>query len=271
MPEGDALFRTARTLHRALAGKTVTRFESAYAHVAAAAVDAPVVGRTIDGVRAVGKHLLIELSGGLVLRTHMRMNGSWHIYRPGERWQLSPRLRRLLLATDDFVAVGFSIPVAELETAAELHRDPALRRLGPDLLSPAFDEDEALRRLRARPERAIGEALIDQSVMAGAGNIFKSETLFLTGIDPFTPVGRLAEARLRALIDTARRLLAANVTPDAGIGIVTTGNRGRGRRLWVYHRAGEPCRKCRSAIVFTRQGLDARPTYHCPRCQPRVD
>src|SRR4051794_20300099 len=167
MPEGDTLFRAARPLHRALAGKVVTRFDSAYAHVTAAAVDHPVVGRTVESVSAAGKHLLIRFSGDLVLRTHLRMSGSWHIYRPAERWQAPAREMRVLVATSDFVAVGFSVPVAELASASAVERE--LRRLGPDLLGETFDEDEALRRLRARPERELGEALLDQSVVAGAG------------------------------------------------------------------------------------------------------
>src|SRR2546423_6380287 len=184
MPEGDTLHRAARTLARALNGKTVTRFDSAYAHVTSRAVDEPVVGRTVEEVRAIGKHLVLRFSGGLVLRTHMRMSGSWHIYRPGERWQRPGAAMRVLVETADFVAVGLDVPVVELERG----ESRALRRLGPDLLAPDFDMGEALRRLRARPERAVGEAILDQSALAGAGNIFKNETLFLCGLSPFTAV-----------------------------------------------------------------------------------
>jgi endonuclease-8 len=273
MPEGDTIFRAARTLARALAGKTVTRFETAYAHVARVDVDHPVVGRTIEEVRAVGKHLLMRFGGGndgeaLVLRTHMRMNGSWHIYRPGERWQRSPAAMRVLVGTTDFVAVGFDVPVAVLETADEAARDAEVARLGPDLLGPTFDEDEALRRLRARPERPIAEALIDQSAVAGAGNIFKSETLFLCGVSPLAPITSLDDERLRRLLATARRLLGVNVAPGARGGITTHGGLRREDRLWVYGRAGRPCRKCGTPIVLRRQGVHARLTYSCPRCQP---
>jgi endonuclease-8 len=270
MPEGDSIFRAARTLSRALAGKTVTRFDTAYAHVAGAAVDHPVVGRTVEEVRAVGKNLLIRFSGSLVLRTHMRMNGSWHIYRPGERWQRSPSAMRVLVETADFVAVGFDVPVAVLETEGELARDGAVARLGPDLLAATFDEEEALRRLRARPERSIGEALLDQSVMAGVGNIFRSEILFLCGVSPWIAVGALGEETSRQVMATARRLLARNVRPDARGGIVTreTLRRGPDDSHWVYGRAGRPCRRCGTPIEVRRPGPAARPAYFCPRCQP---
>jgi len=270
MPEGDSIFRAARTLARALTGKRVTRFESAYAHVAHADIDAPLVGRTIEEVRAVGKHLLMRFSGSLVLRTHMRMNGSWHIYRPGERWQRSPEAMRVLLATADFVAVGFDIPVAVLQSETALARDPDLTRLGPDLLGGSFDEDEALRRLRAHPERPIGEALLDQSVLAGVGNIYKSETLFLCGLSPFTAVAGLTDPALRAVVTTAGKLLATN-TREATPGRIVTRRTLRARpsdSLWVYGRAGRPCRRCGTPIVMRRQGPAARVAYFCPKCQP---
>jgi endonuclease-8 len=276
MPEGDSIFRAARTLARALTGKTVTRFDTAYAHVARVDVDTPVAGRTVEEVRAVGKHLLLRFSGDLVLRTHMRMTGSWHIYRPGERWQRPPSAMRVLVETADFVAVGFDVPVAALQTAAALARDEEIERLGPDLLGASFDVEEAIRRLRARPEREVADALLDQSAMAGAGNIFKSETLFLCGVSPFAAVGTLDDAPIRKLVETARRLLAANVseTPGRTGGIVTyrslrsaSAGARRGDSHWVYGRGGKPCRRCGTPVAFRRQGPNARVTYFCPRCQ----
>lgn len=274
MPEGDTIFRAARTLHRALAGSPVVRFESAYAHVAAAAVDRPIVGRVVERVHAVGKHLLVTFSDHLVLRTHMRMNGSWHIYRVDERWQRPARDMRVLIATAEFVAVGFNIPIASLHTAAALARNEDLRRLGPDLLGAAFDEEEALRRLFARPDRAVADAILDQSVMAGAGNVYKSEALFLCRLSPFAPVATVGEDRLRALVTTTRKLMRANVVDGKGDGIVTyhgfrrTTHRGdAAERLWVYGRVGRPCRRCGTAIELRRQGPHARSTYFCPRCQ----
>ena len=184
-------------------------------------VDTPLVGRTIERVESQGKHLLMSFSGDLVLRTHMRMSGSWHIYRPDERWQRPPRDMRVLVATETFVAVGFNIPVAEFETTHTLQRAESLGGLGPDLLSPAFDAADAHRRIRRHPLEAIGPVLLNQRIVAGIGNVFKSETLFLCGIHPFTPVGRLTDDQLANVLETGRRLLGANVLPTSKEGITT--------------------------------------------------
>jgi len=274
MPEGDTIFRAARTLDRALAGKQVVRFETALAQLARVDDDGPIAGRTVTGVRSVGKHLLVELSGDLVLRTHMRMAGSWHIYRPGERWQRPRASMRVVLETADFQAVAFDVPVAEFRTGRELARDPALRSLGPDVLDAGFDEQDALRRLRARATLAIGDALLDQSALAGIGNVFKNEVCFVERVHPFTPISALDDVTLLGLVRTARRFLGMNVLESSGGGMVTyTGLRRTTRRgdpsarLWVYGRAGEPCRKCGERIVLQRRGPHARTTYFCPRCQ----
>jgi endonuclease-8 len=275
MPEGDTIFRAARTLHRALAGSLVTRFESVYPQLTRVDDDTPLAGRTIERVESQGKHLLMRFSGDLVLRTHMRMSGSWHIYRPNERWQRPPREMRVLVATEPFVAVGFNIPVAEFETTHTLQRDDALGSLGPDLLSPQFDEAEALARMRRHPAEEIGPVLLNQRVVAGIGNVFKSETLFLCGVHPFTLVGTLSDDQLTTLLRTGRRLLGANVLPTSTEGIVTYfGLRRTARdaehhdRLWVYGRGNKPCRRCDTPIAARKQGLDARITYWCPQCQP---
>ena len=213
MPEGDTIFRAARTLHRVLAGKEVTRFESVYPALTRIADDHPIVGRTIESVSARGKHLLIAFSGGLTLRTHMRMNGSWHIYPAGARWQRPARDMRVLVGTRDAVAVGFNVPIAELLTARDLARHKEVQALGPDLLAEdtPFDRAEVIRRLRGRGREAIADALLNQRVVAGIGNVFKSEILFLAGVDPFTPVAALSDAALDRLVDIAREQLAANV------------------------------------------------------------
>ncbi len=177
MPEGDTIFRAARTLHRALAGKPVVRFESMFPALTRIHEDAPITGRTVERVRSLGKHVLMQFSEGLTLRTHMRMNGSWHIYRPGEAWR-RPRIdMRIVVATSDFEAIGFNIPIAEFIHERNLRRHDELRRLGPDLLSEDFDETEAIARIRARPDTEIGEVLLTQRVMAGVGNVYKSEVL----------------------------------------------------------------------------------------------
>jgi endonuclease-8 len=273
MPEGDTIFRAARTLHRALAGKVVERFESVLPALIRVHQDRPITGRTIEGVRSAGKHLLMEFSGGLVLRTHMRMNGSWHIYRPGERWQRPRDHMRIVVGTADFVAVGFSIPVAEFIESRRMAVHDTLRRLGPDPLAAGFDPEEALRRLRGAGSDEIGNALIDQRVMAGVGNVYKSEVLFVERIDPFAPVSSLDDALLRSVIGTAAALLRANVTDRLAPMTTYAGYRRTtrrddpGERLWVYGRARLPCRRCGAAIAVRKQGPDARLTYWCPGCQ----
>jgi endonuclease-8 len=271
MPEGDTIFRAARTLHRALAGKIVSRFDTAYAPLARVHDDTPITGRAIEAVEAHGKHLVVRFSGGLALRTHMRMHGSWHVYRPGERWQRPPREMRILIATDDFVAVGFNVPDAEFEPAGEVGRRDAIARLGPDLLRADFDAADAVRRLRERDGSTIAEALLDQRALAGIGNVFKSEVLFAGGVHPEARVATLSDDRLAALVAIARRQLAANIGETAPhVGRRTTGRMAAADGLWVYGRGGRPCRRCGTPIAFARHGTGARPTYWCPACQPRA-
>src|SRR4051812_15077908 len=225
MPEGDTVFRAARTLHRFMAGHTVTRFESAYPALTRLAEDHPVVGRTIESVSARGKHLLIAFSGDLVLRTHLRMNGSWHIYPAGARWKRPARDMRVLVCTAEACGVGFNIPVAELLSARELGRHTQLQALGPDLLADPFDRGEAVRRIRSRGPDPIADVLLNQRVVAGIGNVFKSEILFLAGVFPFTAVAELADATLERLADIARDQLRANVMEHAETLRATTGRR----------------------------------------------
>jgi endonuclease-8 len=273
MPEGDSIFRAAATLHRALAGKPVVRFESVFPALTRVHEDRPLTNQSIEKVAAQGKHLLIFFSGGLVLRTHMRMNGSWHIYRPGEGWRRSKRDMRIVVATADFDAVGFNIPVAEFIKSQDLKKHRELSKLGPDVLAETFDRDEAIRRVRSRPSLAIADVLLNQRVLAGLGNVYKSEILFLCRINPFTLVSAVDDARLDCLLDTAQKLLHANVTTRLAPMTTYTGYRRTTRRddpsqrLWVYGRARLPCRRCDAPIEISKQGTDARLTYWCPRCQ----
>jgi endonuclease-8 len=273
MPEGDSIFRAARTLHRALAGKAVTAFESVFPALNRIDEDAPVVGRTIERIHSTGKHLLMHFSGDLVLRTHMRMNGSWHIYRPGERWQRARRDMRIIVSTADFEAVGFNIPVAEFISEAALTRHPELRKLGPDVLADDFDPAKALANLLARGQSEIADALLNQRALAGLGNVYKSEVLFMCGINPFARVQDLTEAQLASIVETGQRVLKMNVTdalqPMTTYGGLrrTTGRSDPKEGLWVYGRARLPCRRCGTAILVRKQGTDARLTYWCPECQ----
>ena len=273
MPEGDTIYRAARTLNRALAGDVVARFESVFPALTRVDQDRPLAGRTVENVTASGKHLLMRFSSDLILRTHMRMNGSWHIYRPGERWQRARRDMRIVVATARFEAVGFNIPVAEFLTPGGMRRQTDLRAIGPDLLAPGFDETEALRRFRERCTSSIADALINQRVVAGAGNVYKSEVLFLCRVDPAALVGDLTDEELLAILRTARKLLEANVAaPHRGM-VTYSGYRRTTRRadpaerLYVYGRARKPCRTCGTPIEVRAQGPNARLTYWCPRCQ----
>ena len=207
MPEGDTIHRAARTLHRALAGRVVTGFTSVFPHLTRIDETAPLAGRIVEGVEARGKHVLIRFSGDLVLRTHMRMHGSWHIYRPGERWQRPRHEMRIAIETAGMHAIGFNVPDAELATTAALDRDETFRQLGPDLLAEPPAIDEAVARLRARAHMEIADALLDQTALAGIGNIYKSETLFVARINPWRPVSEIAEEQLRAIVTTAARLM----------------------------------------------------------------
>jgi endonuclease-8 len=275
LPEGDTIFRAARTLHRALAGRVVTRFESVFPQLTRVDVDAPLAGRVVELVESRGKHLLIWFSGGLVLRTHMRMSGSWHIYRPGERWQRPRHEMRIAIETADFVAIGFSVPVAEFATGESLTRTAAVANLGPDPLSNRFDAAEAVRRIRAREDIEIGDALLDQSAIAGIGNVYKSEVLFLGRMNPFTRTRDLSPEEISELVSITTRLMRANTADGTTAAIVTyaglrrtTGRADPSGRLWVYGRAAKPCRRCGTPISRAKQGPHARSTYWCERCQP---
>lgn len=269
MPEGDTIFRTAEVLRAALVGRRVIAARS-QAHVGLRRVPdlTGLIGATVLTVESRGKHLLIGFDNGLTLRSHLRMNGSWHRYRPGEPWRRPKVAATTVLETDDSVAVAFDTPVMELLTDADLRRSRPLIELGPDLLARDFDADEALRRLRARDAEQLGSALLDQRAVAGIGNVYKSEITFLERLDPWTSVAALADDELRAALHTARRLLRANARGGAR---VTTERGARGQGLWVYGRAGRPCRRCGTLIQSRRQGELARLTYWCPRCQPPRD
>lgn len=271
MPEGDTLARIAVALRPYLAGRVVT---GARARLPGPQVSR-IVGQKIDAVDAAGKNLLIKFDGGLELRTHLGLHGSWHRYRPGETWRRPPSRAALVLEVPGAIAVCFDAPVVELfERRAEVVH-PTISMLGPDLLDAAFDQAEAIRRLRdpARAQTAIGEAVLDQRAVAGIGNVFKSEVLFIEKVDPFALVGTLDEATIERVIATAREHLRANARPEAAAGRTTTvdlktGKRLAPSRLWVYDRVGRPCHRCGTLIQTAQQGAELpRTTYFCPSCQ----
>jgi endonuclease-8 len=279
MPEGDTIFRTARNLGRALSGQPVTVFRSTYPMLTRFNDDTPITGQLVASVEARGKWLLIHFSGGGTLATHMLMNGSWHIYRHGERWQ-QPRFNmRIVIENTQFIAVGFKVPVAEMHTAQSLARDRRFPAAAIDVLNPAFDAEDAALRIQAHSHEEIADVLLHQEVLAGVGNEFKSEICFVTGIHPFCRVAALTLAQIQSLVAASQKLLHANVLVDSLDTLVTYA--GTTRRtthasdptesVWVYGRNGEPCRRCAELIRRRIQGPDARVTFWCPRCQPMPD
>jgi endonuclease-8 len=260
MPEGDTVWLVARRLDEALSGHALTRADLRVPSLATTDLE----GRGVLTTVARGKHLLTRIDGGVTLHTHLRMDGMWHLYRPGVRWHGGPEHQiRVLLSTDHWDAVGYRLPVVELVETA--HEDAAVGHLGPDLLDPDFDLDEALRRLGTDPVREIGQALLDQRNLAGIGNLYKAEALFLAGISPWTPVGAVDD--LSGLVGTARRLLELNKGRAAQI---TTGDDRTGYDHWVFERTRRRCRRCGSAVRAAMQGQAPydRITYWCPTCQP---
>jgi endonuclease VIII len=258
MPEGDVVWRTARQLHEALAGRVLTRSDFRVPRYATVSL----AGRTVTEAVSRGKHLLTRVDGDVTVHTHLKMEGSWRI-SPATGYPPRDHRIRLVLANDAWQAVGRQLGIVEvIRTSRE---SLAVGHLGPDLLGPDWDCEEAVRRLAAAPDRAIGEAVMDQRNLAGIGNLYKSETLFLRGISPWRPAGEVAA--MPELVDLAGRLLEAN---KERIGQVTTGNPARGEQTWVYGRAGRPCRRCGTAISRADQGpeLGERVTFWCPRCQP---
>lgn len=272
MPEGDTLFRTATTLSRAIGGKLVRGFRSPLPAVSGPG--AALVGQRIVQIEPRGKNLLVCFEDGSALLTHMKMTGSWHIYRPGERWQKSERAARVVIETDDFVAVCFAAPVVELVPAGRLAHHPSLSRLGPDILGGDFEVAAARARLRELPDLPIGEALLRQDALAGIGNVYKSEVLFLCRVDPFVKVAALSDEALDRLIALARDLMSRNLE---GLPRTTTRPSPRAflprsaARYHVYDRAGDPCPACGAPIHASRagsEGVAGRVTFFCPACQP---
>jgi endonuclease-8 len=265
VPEGDTIHRTADVLRAALVGGRITAARAQPRPGLRRVPDlSRLVGVSVTSVEARGKHLLIGFDNGWTLRTHMRMAGSWHRYRPGEPWRLPRSAASVVLETPNAVAVAFNAPTAELLSDAGLRRSGPLRELGPDLLGTEFDEAEAVRRLRLRNAMQLGEALLDQRAVAGIGNVVKSEAAFIERLDPWAAVSAVSDAQLVAALAIARDVLRSGARRGVR---VTTGDPRRGNALWVYGRAGRPCRRCGTPIRSRPQGELARLTYWCPRCQ----
>ena len=259
MPEGDTVWLAAQRMNTALAGSTLRRGEFRLPQLAAL----DLAGSSVREVVPRGKHLLIRLGDGRTLRTHFRMDGSWHIYRPGTKWRGGPAYDvRVVLANDEWECVGYRLHDVEIVATAD--EDRLVGHLGPDVLGPDWDIDEALRRLRERPDEQIGVAILDQRNLAGIGNLYKVETLFLCGVHPWARVADVAN--LEAVVTRARTLMLANRHhPEQS----TTGITRRGQDHWVAGRKGRPCRRCGTAILLGEQGptTQERVTWWCPTCQ----
>jgi endonuclease VIII len=284
MPEGDTIYRAARALQGVLAGNVVTGFETGLAGLARVNDDSPLAGRMVEKVESRGKWLLIHFSGDLILVTHMLMSGSWHMYRTGERWRMGRVRMRVVIRTADWEAVAFNVPIAEFYTAKSLERSSQVPKLGPDVLASGFTLKSGVERLAAHaelhPEAEVGVVLLNQRVMAGLGNVYKSEVAFAAGVNPFRAMRTITSREMAVMVEVSQRFMKANVVDGSsslgrGEGIVTySGNRrtthssNREERLWVYGRQGQECRRCGATVMMRKQGLQARSTYWCPECQP---
>lgn len=267
MPEGDTIYRVAQTLRRSLVDCDVTHVATTVGQVRQLGVER-LVGQRVREVEPRGKHLLLWFApSGLALHSHMRMTGSWHVYRHGERWRKPRHYARFELHVVAWVAVCFSAPVIELLSQRQVARHRALAALGPDALDEAPDLAEARRRLDDRADWTIGEALLDQRMLAGVGNVYKNEVLFIHRLDPWLPVSQIDGDTRDAVLDTVVRLLREN-TGRGRVRRVTTGDRsGRGDDLHVYGRHRRPCPRCQRPIAVARQGEHGRLTYWCRSCQ----
>ncbi len=262
MPEGDTVWRTARRLDQALSGHPLRRTD--FRVPALATLD--LSGQVVEATVSRGKHLLTRIGptgSGLTLHTHLKMEGSWHLYKPDTRWRRPAHEARVVLATDDWTAVGFALGVVEVVPRAD--ESGVVGHLGPDLLGPDWDEAEALRRLASDARRPVGEALLDQRNLAGIGNLYKSELCFLAGVNPQRPVAEVAD--LPRLVRRAKAALEAN---KDRVEQTLTGDTRRGKQTWVYRRERQPCRRCGTRVLVDQQGpqTQERATYWCPRCQP---
>ena len=260
MPEGDSVYLATTRLHKALAGNELTTTDFRVPRFATLDLS----GKRIENVVARGKHILMRVEGGTTIHTHFKMEGEWHLYRPGERWHGPGWQVRCVLETEPWVAVGFRLGVVDVLPTEKEHE--FVGHLGPDLLGDEWDAAIAVENLLRDPTRPLADALLDQTLMAGLGNVYKSEICFLSGLYPWTPVADVPD--LAKVVDLSKRTIEANRSTGMQI---TTGDNRPGRRHWVYGRKGEPCRRCGTGIEKKEEvvGTRERVTYWCPSCQPR--
>ena len=258
MPEGDTVAYAAARLRPVLAGRVLTRTDFRVPRFATTDLSGRVLGEVVTR----GKHLLFRVEGGHSIHSHLGMEGEWVTHRPGRRWRGPSHQARLVLENDVTVAVGFRLKTIEIIATAD--EDRVLGHLGPDVLGPDWDEEEVLRRMHQHRDRPIGEVLIDQTVMAGPGNVYKCEICFLSGVNPFARVADVPD--LPAVVKLTKRSMEVNRATGRQ---VTTGDLRPGRGRWVYGRGGQACRRCRTPVERAESlGAGGRVTYWCPVCQP---
>ena len=259
MPEGDTLHRVAFQISKQICGR---RIEAARARAELRRAG-ELAGQLLTTAEARGKHLLLDFDNALSVHSHLGMTGSWHIYPRGERWRKPAHRAALALRFSTHDLVCFSPKLIELDTTARVRRNPFVTGLGPDLLAGSFNEETAIARLRGHNTVPLGEALMDQRLVAGIGNVYKSEILFMNRLDPFKPVAAYDDDTLRACLHDARHYLRRNLE---GLRRKFRGTT-QGDRLWAYRRRDMPCLLCATPIAMRRQGEAARSTYYCPQCQ----
>jgi len=261
VPEGDTVWRSALHLDRALTGDVLV--ETDFRVPAHATLD--LSGQRVEQTLARGKHLLTRIGAAHTLHTHLKMEGSWHLYRSGSRWRRPAHEARVVLRTEEWTAVGFALGIVEV--VARDAEGTVVGHLGPDLLGPDWDEDEALRRLLADPTRPVADAILDQRNLAGIGNLYKNELCFLAGVHPRLPVGKVPD-----LTRLVRRAHAALDTNKERVEQTLTGDLRRGQQTWVFRRDKQACRRCGTRIRVDMQGPETqeRATYWCPSCQPEL-
>ena len=263
VPEGDTIYRTASALRAALLGKPLRGFEADRLNGLL-----PAPGAVVERVDSHGKHLEIGFDDGVVLHTHMRMTGAWHLYRPGEQWRKPLGQARVVLTTETWVAVCFNAPVVETYRARGFNRHPGQGSLGPDLCKVGVDLAECVARIDrlVDPDRTVAEVLLAQRIACGVGNVYKSEVLWACELHPLTPIHAVSPAIRLALLETASRMLQANLGTVQRITVP-----GAPGGCAVYGRVGKPCPRCHTPVEVRRHGEQARVTYWCPGCQVRPD
>jgi len=271
VPEGDSLHNAAKRVGAALVGSDIVAIETPQPRHRLDRWPERLAGRSVRSVDARGKHLFVRFEGDLTIHSHLRMGGWWGVFARGRRWSRSPRRAWLVIRTPDRDVVQFDGPVLELMTDSRTRSDLRLAALGPDILAETFDEQTFLRRLRDDdPTRGIADALLDQGIVAGIGNVWKSEACFLAGVDPWRPSAQVSDEEALELVRGVRPLM--QLSAERGGRIVSRPRRDRRRPSssedrWVYERAGQPCRRCGAAVRSGGQGDDNRTTYWCPGCQ----